>query len=177
MYPLVPETRQPTKKPLSLPKGLSTRQIRAAQLSCRGVDIRWTSVDSRSGDTTLTGQEPLHSSIRSTLTVFIPLSEQACDEQARLSRVIGVVYPGHGDPSTTEMIEGLRAISASFAAYEWKFVKSGNLFILLLPSADGLDHVVRRTSIHCKGHKAYFQSTGEQATRASSTIASPLWQG
>lgn len=56
---------------------------------------------------------------------FIMLSDQAAEERSKLAKIMGVVYPGHGEPSVEDMIGGLRVISASFGQYNWSFTDWG----------------------------------------------------
>lgn len=97
--------------------------------------------------------------------VFIPCSEQAINDQARLSRIIGVIYPGHGEPTVGEMTQSLRSISASFAVFDWKFVKWGNQHLLRFSTTEGLYHIVRRTSIPCRAMRIFLRCDF------------PLWHG
>lgn len=88
--------------------------------------------------------------------LFLPTSNRAAEDWAWLSKVIGVVYPGHGNPSVPNMIGGLRAILATFARFDWKFHNLGKYYLVRFPSAKGLDHAVGRTSIPCRDHTGGF---------------------
>lgn len=88
--------------------------------------------------------------------VSIPYSDQACNDQVRLSRIIGVVYLGSEEPTIEVMKQSLCSISASFSVFDWHFVKWRIQYLLRFLTAEGLDHVVRRTSIPCKDRKAGF---------------------
>lgn len=70
--------------------------------------------------------------------------------------MIGVIYPGHGSHSVTDIIGGLSAISAQFANYSWDLVDNGKYFLTRFSDERGLTHVASRTSIPCRQHEAGF---------------------
>lgn len=100
--------------------------------------------------------EGSHEEKKNKLALFLPTSDRAAEDRKMLSKVIGVVYPGHGNPSVPNMIGGFRAISATFAHFVWRFYDLGRYYLVHFPSADGLDHAVGRTSIPRRDHTAGF---------------------
>lgn len=88
--------------------------------------------------------------------LFLPTSDKAAEDRVWLSKVIGVVYPEHGNPSVLDMIGGLRAISVVFNRFEWKFYSLWRYYLVRFLSTEGLEHEVGRTSIPSRDHTVDF---------------------
>lgn len=80
----------------------------------QGKAINSTTEEDISVDTEVMAQSP-----RTKPTVFIPTSDQAREEQHWLSKMLGVLYPGHENPSVEDMRKGLTTLSGEFAEHRW----------------------------------------------------------
>lgn len=93
--------------------------------------------------------------------MFIPKSDQACHDQARLKRITRILNPGYGNLTKEDIIAKVRAISVGFTNLNWTLVWKGNNYLARFLSVEG----VGRTSIPCKGHKTgftFYRWTGEE---------------
>lgn len=103
------------------------------------------------------GKEPMLHLPRANLAVFISTSETAIQEQMKLEKTLGVIYPSHGNPSTVYMMEGLRAVSEEFKKHSYLFHKNSEKYLTHFPSSKGLSYAASRTSVPCRDHKVGFR--------------------
>lgn len=50
----------------------------------------------------------------------------AIGEEQHLTKTVGVILPGHGNPMVMKMIEALRTISIGLAKHSWRLDRNGD---------------------------------------------------
>lgn len=89
--------------------------------------------------------------------IFISTSEAVIQEQKKIEKTLGVIYPSHDNPSAVDMMEGLRAISMGFRKHNWLFHKNDDKYLTHFPSSEDLSYAASRTSVPCRERKAGFR--------------------